>query len=83
MKSYLRTMSETNYTQQFINIAHASRPLLSVKHTSEEWVGQVLSALFPELCKVADCEDRLVKERLESIKNLTEALSNLVQSVSI
>jgi serine O-acetyltransferase len=83
MKSYLRTMSETNYTQEFIDIAHASRPLLSLKHTSEEWVGQVLSALFPELCKVADCEDRLVKERLELIKKLTESLSNLVQSVPI
>ncbi len=83
MKSYLRTMSETKYTQQFIEIAHESRPLLSVKHTSEEWVGQVLSALFPELCKVADCEDRLVKERLESIKKLTKALSQLVHSVPI
>ncbi|MEI7577720.1 MAG: serine O-acetyltransferase [Armatimonadota bacterium] len=79
MKSYFRTMSETDYTQQFIEIAHASRPLLSLKHTSEQWVGQVLSALFPELCKSADCEDKVVRERLESISQLTESLSKLVQ----
>ena len=76
-------MSESNYTLQFIEIAHASRPLLSLKHTSEEWVRHVLAALFPELCKSGDCEDAVVKERLESITKLTESLSKLVHSTPI
>ncbi len=83
MKSYFRTMSETDYTVKFIEIARASRPLLSLKHTAEEWATRVLAALFPELCQSSDCKDQIVRDRLESITKLTESLSKLVQSPTL
>ncbi len=80
MKSYFRTMTEPYYFQEFIELAHASRPLLSLKHEAEEWVDLVLALLFPELCQSLDCEDRVVKQKIESITKLSESLSKRVQS---
>lgn len=72
-----------SYNQEFVQIAQASRPLFSLKHTAEEWVRVVLSSLFPELCKSADCQEKAVVERLESISKLTKKLSKLVEGPSL
>ena len=79
-------MSESrisSYRQEFVDIARASRPLLSLKHLSEEWARTVLACLFPELCVRAECEDTVVQQRLESVSQLTESLSKLTHSVAI
>jgi serine O-acetyltransferase len=72
--------SSAPYSVEFIKIAQDSHPLLSLKHLAEEWARTVLATLFPELCETADREDRVVLERLESVSQLTESLSKLVQS---